>query len=202
MRKMHRLLSHLSARKFIQEQACDIEREAGLQGSTTLRLIRREDENMNQKYLYLLQRVRTCLGLMTVVLGVLLLTACGSVTTSGAGAAAPTTIGQTQVPTPTPTVAPITTTPASGSTQTLMIINDSNGSFGFSPVTFTIKVGTTVIWKNMSSAPHTVTSDDGQTFDSGTVQVGGTFQFTFKNAGTFSYHCNIHPYMRAKIIVV
>jgi plastocyanin len=139
---------------------------------------------------------------MTVVLGVLLLAACGSVTTPGAGAAAPTPVVQTQTPTPSPTVAPITPTPASGSTQKLMIINDSNGSFGFGPATLTIKVGTTVIWKNMSIAPHTVTSDDGQTFDSGTVAVGGTFQFTFKNAGTYSYHCNIHPYMRAKIVVV
>jgi plastocyanin len=84
----------------------------------------------------------------------------------------------------------------------LMINNESNGSFGFSPATLTIKVGTTVIWKNMSLAPHTVTSDDGQMFDSGTVAVGGTFRFTFKNTGTFSYHCNIHPYMRATIVVV
>jgi len=54
----------------------------------------------------------------------------------------------------------------------------------------------------MSSVPHTVTSDDATTFDSGTVAVGGTFHFTFKTAGTFSYHCNIHPYMRSVIIVV
>jgi plastocyanin len=139
---------------------------------------------------------------MMVVAGVLVLTACGSTTTPGAGAAAPTTTAQTPVPTPTPTVAPTTPTPVSGSTQMLMIINDSNGSFGFSPATLTIRVGTTVIWKNVSSAPHTVTSDDGQTFDSGNIAVGGTFRFTFKNTGKFSYHCNIHPYMRATIVVV
>ena len=156
---------------------------------------------MNPMHIYTLQRVRTCLCLMLVVVGVLLLAACGS-TAPGAGAAAPTTIAQTPTLVPTPTLAPAKQKPASGSTQMLMIINDSNGSFGFNPSMLTIRVGTTVIWKNVSSVPHTVTSDDGQTFDSSNIAVGGTFRFTFKNIGTFSYHCNIHPYMRATIVVV
>ena len=83
-----------------------------------------------------------------------------------------------------------------------MIISNSDGSYSFSPAMLAIKVGTTVIWKDVSSAPHTVTSDDGTTFDSGTVPVGGSFHFTFKTAGSFSYHCNIHPYMKATIVVV
>jgi plastocyanin len=162
---------------------------------------------MNPMKIYTLKPVQACLGLLLVVVSALLLAACGS-TTPGATAAAPTTVVQapavtpTSTLTPTPTIAPSTQTLVSGSTQTLMIVNDSNGSFGFNPTMLTIKVGTTVIWKNVSSVPHTVTSDDGQTFDSGNMAVGGTFQFTFKNAGTFSYHCNIHPYMRATIVVV
>jgi plastocyanin len=162
---------------------------------------------MNPMKIYTLKPVQTCLGLLLVVVGALLLAACGS-TTPGATAAAPTTVVQApavtpkQTLTPTPTIAPSAQTPVTGSTQMLMIMNDSNGSFGFNPSTLTIKVGTTVIWKNVSSAPHTVTSDDGQTFDSGNIAVGGTFRFMFKNAGTFSYHCNIHPYMRATIVVV
>ncbi len=131
----------------------------------------------------------------------LLLSACGSGTPGGTGSAAtltPTTVVQT----PTPTTAQPTPTPAPGDTQVVLITDDSNGSFGFTPAKLAIRVGTTVIWKNRSSAPHTVTSDDGTTFDSGTVAAGGTFHFTFKTAGTFSYHCNIHPYMRSVIIVV
>ncbi len=123
-----------------------------------------------------------------------LLSACGSGTPGGTGTAA--------TPTPTPTIAQPTPTPAPGYKQVVLITNNSTGSFGFTPAKLTIRVGTTVIWKNRSSAPHTVTSDDGTTFDSGTVAVGGTFHFTFKMAGTFSYHCNIHPYMRSVIIVV
>ncbi len=86
--------------------------------------------------------------------------------------------------------------------QVVKIITDSDGSYGFSPSMLAIKVGTTVIWKDVSSVAHTVTSDDGTTFDSGTVPGGGSFHFTFKTVGSFSYHCNIHPYMRATIEVV
>jgi plastocyanin len=145
----------------------------------------------------------TVVGTILVVLSATLLASCGSATSS-AGAAAPTTVAQTTTPTPvpTPTLAPATQTPVPGSTHMLMITNDSNGSFGFNPTTLTIRAGSTVIWKNVSSVPHTVTSDDGQTFDSGNIAVGGTFHFTFKNAGTYAYHCNIHPYMRAAIVVV
>ncbi len=143
----------------------------------------------------------TVVGTILVVLSATMLASCGNAT-PGAGAAAPTAVAQAPTPTPTPTLAPVTQTPAPGSTHLLMIVNDSNGSFGFNPATLTIRAGSTVIWKNVSSVPHTVTSDDGQTFDSGNIAVGGTFRFTFKNAGTYSYHCNIHPYMRATIVVV
>jgi hypothetical protein len=38
-------------------------------------------------------------------------------------------------------------------------------------------------------------------FNSGPLAPGSTFSFTFTNAGTYSYHCNIHPYMMATIVV-
>ena len=132
-----------------------------------------------------------------------LLAACGGGNTSNTSpTSTPTTIANTPDAPPistssaTPTPRP---TPAPGLTQIVLIITDSNGSFSFSPANLTIRVGTTVIWKNMSSAPHTITSDDGQTFDSGTIPPGGTFQFKFTTAGSFPYHCNYHPYMRATI---
>jgi plastocyanin len=130
-----------------------------------------------------------------------LLSACGSGAPNGTDSATtPTTATFVQTPTPIPTITQ--PTPAPGDMQVVLITKNSNGSFGFTPATLTIRMGTTVIWKNMSSVPHTVTSDDGTTFDSGTVAVGATFHFTFKDAGPYSYHCNIHPYMRSMIIVV
>jgi len=98
------------------------------------------------------------------------------------------------VVTPTPKA-----TPLPGLTQVVLIVNNSDSGFGFSPATLTIRPGTTVTWKNMSSVPHTVTSDDGQTFDSGNIAPGGTFTFKFTVAGSYPYHCNIHPYMRATV---
>jgi plastocyanin len=80
------------------------------------------------------------------------------------------------------------------------VTTDSSGKFTFSPASLTVKVGTTVTWRNSTGAPHTVTSDDGTTFN-GMLPTGGTFTFTFTKAGTFPYHCNIHPYMKAMIIV-
>ena len=55
----------------------------------------------------------------------------------------------------------------------------------------TVPVGTTVTWMYNATLPHTVTSDDGL-FDSGTLSSGGSFSYTFDEAGTFAYHCRFH----------
>ncbi len=157
-----------------------------------------KEEHMRLKNTHLPRRSTPTWFCLLVVGALVLLAACGGGSTpSTIAAPTPTTIAQT--PTPTPTVAQPTPTPAPGSTQVVLITTNSNGSFGFSPATLTIRIGTTVIWKNMSSTPHTITSDDGTTFDSGTIPAGGTFRHTFTIAGTFPYHCNYHPYMRATI---
>jgi plastocyanin len=72
--------------------------------------------------------------------------------------------------------------------------------FAFTPGTLTIKVGTTVKWTNQDSVAHTVTSDTGL-FDSGDLAAGDTFSYTFTQAGTFAYHCTMHPSMTATIVV-
>jgi plastocyanin len=47
-----------------------------------------------------------------------------------------------------------------------------------------------------------VTSDTPGVFGSpGNLTQNQTFTFTFTTAGTFPYHCSIHPYMKAKITV-
>lgn len=130
------------------------------------------------------------------------LAACGGGTTS-TGGTTPTS-APTPTPTEAPTATPTATTAPTGPTQTVLIITDATGSFAFSPASLTIKAGTTVIWKNNTTASHTVTSDDGKSFDSGSntpIASGMTFSFTFKTAGTFPYHCSIHPFMKATIIV-
>ena len=49
---------------------------------------------------------------------------------------------------------------------------------------------------------HTVDSDTGSEIDSGDIAAGATFEHTFAAEGTFAYHCDIHAYMKATIIVL
>ncbi|HEX7894570.1 MAG TPA: cupredoxin family copper-binding protein [Terriglobales bacterium] len=72
--------------------------------------------------------------------------------------------------------------------------------FDFSPMTLTVKVGTTVTWKNMDEVSHTVVSPDG-TFRSEELDEGDTFTFKFVKPGTYKYACSIHPKMMASIVV-
>jgi plastocyanin len=72
--------------------------------------------------------------------------------------------------------------------------------FNFQPSSITVSVGTTVTWKNNGGVTHTVTSTSGL-FNSGNISPGANFQFTFENAGTYTYHCSIHTSMTGTVIV-
>jgi len=101
--------------------------------------------------------------------------------------------------------APVATTPAianPGTTAPSPVSGDAVtiSNFAFSPDMLTVKAGTTVTWTNKDTASHTVTSDNG-VFGSETVAPGGTYQFTFAQAGTFAYHCSIHPFMQGTVLV-
>jgi nitrite reductase (NO-forming) len=63
-----------------------------------------------------------------------------------------------------------------------------------------VKVGTTVTWTNDDDQMHTVT-DVGGGFDSGFLNPGDTWSYTFESEGEFEYFCQPHPWMRAKVIV-
>lgn len=73
-------------------------------------------------------------------------------------------------------------------------------SNSFNPGTLTVKVGTKVTWTNNDSYTHNVTSDD-RTFTGGNIDSGQSISFTFTKAGTYNYHCAIHTFMTAKVVV-
>jgi len=78
-------------------------------------------------------------------------------------------------------------------------VNIAIKNFSFNPQTVTIKKGATIIWTNEDSTIHKIASD---TFNSGNLNQGNTYQFQFNNTGTYNYHCAIHPSMTGQIIVV
>jgi plastocyanin len=70
----------------------------------------------------------------------------------------------------------------------------------FSPGSVTIAAGGTVTFRNDDDRAHTVTANDGA-FNSGPIGEGGSWKRTFKQAGTFSYLCAIHPEMTGEVVV-
>ena len=75
-------------------------------------------------------------------------------------------------------------------------------NYTFSPGTLTVPVGTTVTWTNRDNEVHTVTADDNPpTFKSPGLDTDDIFSFTFNKAGTYAYHCSLHPHMTGKIFV-
>ena len=67
--------------------------------------------------------------------------------------------------------------------------------------TVTVPAGTTIKWTNGESIPHTVTASD-RSFDSGVLQLDGTFSHTFSSAGSFQYLCSIHPEQMTATVTV
>lgn len=73
--------------------------------------------------------------------------------------------------------------------------------FAYQPDPVVVQVGGKVIWQNEDTAPHTATADDGS-FDTGTIEKGKIGSETFKEPGTFTYFCEIHPTMHGTVEVV
>ena len=72
--------------------------------------------------------------------------------------------------------------------------------FAYSPRELTVKIGDTVTWANADAQSHTATADDGG-FDSGTIGGNASKSVTLTAAGTFAYHCRIHPQMTGTLVV-
>src|SRR5450755_4712934 len=79
--------------------------------------------------------------------------------------------------------------------ETTVIIDN----FTFEPAQLTVKVGTTVTWKNRDDIPHTLVS--AGKFRSKTMDTDDSFTFTFMAAGDYKYFCSLHPHMTGMIKV-
>lgn len=87
----------------------------------------------------------------------------------------------------------------------------SIGNFAYGPDTVNVFTTDTVLWFwDGTDRNHSVTADPGQAeaFDSDPGRDTAVehprneaFQHTFNTAGTFTYYCKTHPFMRGKVIV-
>ena len=75
-------------------------------------------------------------------------------------------------------------------------------AFQFSPSPLKVPAGTTVTFVNTDPTPHTVTPDDGKSFQgTGRLVSGESKTVIFEKPGTFNYYCEIHTTMRGKVVV-
>ena len=79
----------------------------------------------------------------------------------------------------------------------------TKGSLAYSPdvITVVIGVNNTVVWQNNDSVVHTATGTNFTLFNTGNIQPGASASYTFNTAGTYPYHCLIHPTMSGTVIV-
>jgi plastocyanin len=126
---------------------------------------------------------------IVALLAVLTLAACGS---SGSGGSAASPAASAAAPSAAASER-ASAEAAGGDAVTIQ-------NFAFGPASLSVAVGSTVTWTNGDSTAHTATADDGS-FDSKSIAAGGTFSQTFDTAGTFAYHCSIHPNMTGTIEV-
>ena len=104
--------------------------------------------------------------------------------------------------TTTPTSTP-TSTPAPISQETEAVATEQGISISlqapeFNPSDVTISVGDTVTWTNNDPGRHAIRIGNENSYE---LPAGGSYSYTFNEAGTFNYVCSFHLNERGTIIV-
>ena len=93
-----------------------------------------------------------------------------------------------------------------GSPMEVDAINDNSNTtgFSFSPANLTVQMNDTVLFKNLSSGPHSILFTSGSL--NGTMSPvfgpGLTWSIVMSSVGTFNYECGVHgPPMIGTIVV-
>ena len=74
--------------------------------------------------------------------------------------------------------------------------------FTYVPAQLHINAGQSVAWVNCEpdGTPHTATAD-AASFNSGLLNPGDAYVRQFPTAATIPYHCDLHPSMKATVII-
>jgi len=73
-------------------------------------------------------------------------------------------------------------------------------NFAFTPRTLTVAPGTRLQVTNADGTQHTFTADNGA-FATGVIAGGKHAVVTVNKAGTYRFHCDIHPNMTGTLVV-
>jgi plastocyanin len=103
-----------------------------------------------------------------------------------------------------PTPQPSSSNPLGPGIDATVRIKGNLGASSYVPSPLQVRVGQTVNWLNEDSIEHTATLEG--VFDTGRISPTSAHsengdQVTFRTAGTFTYHCTIHPGMVGTIVV-
>ena len=91
--------------------------------------------------------------------------------------------------------------PSAPAADVTVQIQGDRGNTSYAPNPTTMRVGQTVAWHNADTTAHDSTQDNGR-FQTGTLAAGATSSpIAMSTAGTFTYHCTIHPGMVGTITV-
>jgi plastocyanin len=100
-----------------------------------------------------------------------------------------------------------TTTPAEANTPNETATPDTNttmavdiNDLAFDPGQLNIAPGTRVMFVNTGTKPHSVTADNG-VFKTGRLEPGDSSWVLFEGAGTVTYHDELNPDMKGRIVV-
>ena len=74
-------------------------------------------------------------------------------------------------------------------------------NFAFDPAAVTAKVGDVISWTNNDTVQHTATVDSNETCTTPALASNASAGITFSEAGTYAFHCRIHPQMTGTIEV-
>jgi plastocyanin len=91
-----------------------------------------------------------------------------------------------------------------GAKLTILQGASTQGNPAYSPDTLSVKKGDSIQITNKDTVPHTVTNGkdasdptSGKLFDTSLINAGSTAQLATAKltAGSYPFHCSVHPYM-------
>jgi len=112
----------------------------------------------------------------------LVLAACGGGSSAAPSDTEPSTAGD-----------PCASSTAAGTVSASII------DFEFDPATVNAKVGDVISWTNDGAAPHTATVDGTPACTTPQLAPGASGGISFSAAGTYPFHCSVHPTMKGTI---